>query len=383
MLLHRSHPGLRAIALFLAVALASLCFLRAAADFDAISNQAAQARESGRLLDAVKLYRQAVELRPDWLEGLWYLGTLLYDADRHAEARDYFKKFVELSPENGPAWAFLGLCYFRTAEYEASLGSLDRARRLGLGESGQLVSVVRYHMAILLSHSGRFEDAIEALKEFALKNVRSPDILEAFGLCTLRMKWLPAEVPAERRELILKAGAAAYEAAAFRFEAAEDLFEKLIQDYPREPNVHYAFGAVLASIRGMQGLSRQEAMEQFEAELRIQPNHLPSLLQIALAHIEQGGFEEALPYVNRAIEADPNSFVARYALGQIQLAEGNLPEAIETLKQAVSLEPMSPEVRFTLARAYQKAGRDDDAARERAEFERLSKLKKATIQVLQ
>ncbi len=353
------------------------------ADFETISKQAGEAREAGRLTEAVDLYRQALSLRPDWLEGLWYSGTLLYDADRHAEARDAFERFVKLSPDNGPAWAFLGLCYFHTAEYDPALSSLQKARKLGVGQQGQLASVVRYHMVILLNHAGRFEDAFEALREFALKNLRSPSIIEAFGLSALRKKWLPAEVPAEKRELVLQTGGAAYEAAAYRFKPAEDLFQKLIEEYPDEPNVHYAFGVALTEMRGLQGLSKQDAMDQFEAELKVSPNHLPSLLQLSLGYIDLGRFEDALPYAEQAIQVDPSSFIAYYALGQIRMEQGDLDQAIDALKRSAELSPASPEVHFTLGRAYRKAGRKDDAARERAEFDRLSKLKKESIEILQ
>ncbi len=352
-------------------------------DFETVSRQAAEAREAGRLIDAVKLYRQAVELRPEWLEGLWYLGTLLYDGDRHAEARDYFERLVELAPENGLGWAFLGLCDFRTGEYDSALSSLRKARSIGVGQNAQLEVVVRYHLAILLSHKGRFEDALEALKAFAINDIRTPDIIEAFGLASLRMNWLPTEVPPKRRELILEAGTAAYEAAAYHFDAAEKAYQKLVEQYPEEPIVHYAFGAALSAMRGLQGHSRDDAMGQFEAELKVSPNHLPSLLQLAMGYIELGRFDEALPYAEQALQIDPSSFVAYYALGQIRFEEGQLPEALDALKKAAELDPMSPEVRFTLARAYQKAGMKDEAARERAEFERLSKLKKESMQILQ
>ena len=44
------------------------------------------------------------------------------------------------------------------------------------------------------------------------------------------------------------------------------------------------------------------------------------------------------------------------------------------LELGVKLAPESPGLHFTLARAYQRAGRLDDAARARAEFTRLDRL---------
>src|ERR1700756_3107908 len=77
-------------------------------NFEAVAQAASAAREAGRVDEALRDYSQAVALRPDWAEGWWYLGTMLYDQDHYAEAIAPLKKLVELSPELGAAWAFLG-----------------------------------------------------------------------------------------------------------------------------------------------------------------------------------------------------------------------------------------------------------------------------------
>ena len=83
------------------------------AAFDALRRQAEEARAAGRVDEAVALYKRAVALQPSWTEGYWYLGTIYYDRDRHAECRDAFTRVVQRQPENGAAWAFRGLCEFR------------------------------------------------------------------------------------------------------------------------------------------------------------------------------------------------------------------------------------------------------------------------------
>jgi hypothetical protein len=91
------------------------------AQFDRLSKQATTAREQNNLEDAVKLYRQALKLKPEWKEGWWYLSTLLYDKDQYPEARDGFRKFTALDPKVGPGFALLGLCEFQTKEFPQAL----------------------------------------------------------------------------------------------------------------------------------------------------------------------------------------------------------------------------------------------------------------------
>jgi thioredoxin-like negative regulator of GroEL len=52
---------------------------------------------------------------------------------------------------------------------------------------------------------------------------------------------------------------------------------------------------------------------------------------------------------------------------------GELEPGIVELEAAARLAPESPEVHFALARAYTKAGRAEDAARERDTFARLDR----------
>ena len=80
------------------------------------------------------------------------------------------------------------------------------------------------------------------------------------------------------------------------------------------------------------------------------------------------------PRSAQAVAAAPNAFAARKALGQALLDTGDVEGAIRELELGIKLAPQSPGLHFTLAKAYQRAGRLDDAARERAEFTRLDRL---------
>ena len=134
---------------------------------DDLAQKAGAAREAGRLQEAIGLYRQSVKNHPDWLEGWWYLGTLLYDRDLYAEGKDAFRQVVALDPKNGTALAMLSLCEFGVKEYEQSLADMEEARHLGMASSIEFMSVARYHDGILLTRFGRFREANQALQYLA------------------------------------------------------------------------------------------------------------------------------------------------------------------------------------------------------------------------
>jgi len=341
-----------------------------ARSFDEIARRAAETKEAGRFEEAIQHYRQALKLKPTWLEGRFILGTLLYDNDRFEEARDEFRTLVQAEPKNGLMLALKGLSEFHLRNYERALKELQAARGLGIA-SPEVMSAASYHVAILLNRFEQFEAAIDILRDFALQQKDTQGVIEAFGLSVLRMPFLPSEAPPDRREMILMAGRAGFHQSKGRSSAfARQAFEELASRYASAPNVHYAYGVYLVPEQP------EAALEEFRRELRSSPNHVHAMLQIAYELMKQGKYADARPHAEKARELAPNLFAAHYAIGRVFLETGELEPAIQAFETGVKLAPDSPEVRFSLARAYSRAGRTEDAARERAEFVRLDKARR-------
>jgi tetratricopeptide (TPR) repeat protein len=334
--------------------------------FDALRRQADEARAAGRVDEAVALYKRAVALQPSWTEGYWYLGTISYDRDRHAECRDAFARVVQRQSENGAAWAFRGLCEFRLKQYRAALDHLNRARQAGVGDDPAFDAIVAYHRAILLARFGQFERAFDVDVNLVRGGNTMPAMLDAIGIAMLRLPLLPDDVPPEQRDLVRLTGRAGAFAIARMAEEARKAYEELLTSYPDTPGVHFLYGNFLFTQE-----RPDAALEQFRMEIARSPNHVPARLQLALELVKRGDLDAAKPYATEAARLAPGNFVARRLLGQIKLQAGDASGAIAELEAARSLEPSSPSVRFHLARAYQRAGRPADAKRERAEFTRL------------
>lgn len=339
--------------------------------FDQLAREAAAARDQGRLDEALDLYAEALKQRPSWSEGWWYRATILYDLDRYDEARDAFRRVLTSQPTNAAALALKGLCEFQLRNYEKALVDLQKGRGLGLEGHQELSSVTAYHIAILLARFEQFETAFDALIPFALEGSDRPSIIEAFGITMLRLPFLPAELPPDRREVVLMAGRAGFHMAGRRKAAARKAFDELVARYPEVPNVHYGLGIFLL------GEEPDGALEEFRRELKISPAHAPARLQMAFEYIKRGDYATARPLAEEAVELAPGQFAGRNALGRILLELGETSQAIDQLEAGVKLAPESPEMRFALARAYSRARRSADAERERAEFLRLDRAYKA------
>jgi tetratricopeptide (TPR) repeat protein len=343
-----------------------------AVEFETLVEQATAARKAEHWEEAIALYAKAVKLRPKYVEGYWYQGTAYYTLQKFAECRDRFAEVVKLAPQNGAAFAFLGLCEYGLKEYDKSLPHLLQSRTLGVGDTGDLGSVARYHAASIMIRIGEFEQALQTLGEYASDGDDNPRVIEAMGVATLRIAVFPDELTDERRPMVLMAGRASYQMATRNTAAAGKSFEALALRYPETPNVHYAYGVYLLTEQP------DKAIDEFKKELELQPGHPQSLMQIAFEYLNRGDAPAALPWAKQAVQAAPDDFAAHKVVGQALLDTGDVDGAIAELQRGVKLAPESPSLRFQLARAYQKAGRLDEANKEREEFTRLDRLARTT-----
>jgi protein O-GlcNAc transferase len=335
------------------------------ASFEDLAQRAAAAREEERFEEAMELYGEALERKPAWIEGHWALGTLLYDADRYAEASEHFGAVVAGDPDNSLALALFGLCAAQAGDHEDALAALMKARALGVSNA-EVGPVVDYQAALLLNQAGDPDGAMEILRPFAMNGDDSPPVIQAFGLTLLRLPLLPGEIPDEKKEMVLLAGRAGYHMARARRTSIGRLaVEELVSRYPAEPNVNFALGMYLLQD------DPEAALAALRRELAVSPDHHVAMIQIAFAELKRGRGADALPLARRAAEIAPNVPAAHLALGRSLLAVGDNEQAVKAMETAVDLAPENPRLHFALAQAYQRAGRSEDAAREKEEFLRL------------
>ena len=348
--------------------MASVCGFAQSESFDQIARKADAAREHDQLDEAAKLYQRALRLKPAWTDGWWSLGTIYYDSDKHAECVAAFTRFVSLKPEVGPAHALLGLCEFGRGDYDAALHHLFEAQHYGFAGDPHMREVSLYHTALALILKRQFEKALEQLAMLVAASPPGPLVKTAAGLAALRKPFLPERLAEADRALVSETGDAVTLQLTRHTEDAARAFEALLAAHAREPELHYAYGAMLLGSDPAKGLSL------LSQELEISPGHVPALASIALEYLKENDPAAARPYAEKAAHYGPSDFVARMAFGRVLLELNDVPAAITELEAAAKLAPDSPQVHFSLASAYARAGRAADAAVERKEFLRLQKL---------
>ncbi len=194
------------------------------------------------------------------------------------------RKATALDPDKGTAWGFLGLAEFELGESDQALADIKKGEALGFGGNRDFETAARVDAALLLIRATAFDEAaIGQLRPLLVQyQADSPAVIEALGLCALAIPRLPSELPASKRAVVNLAGKALWANMSKRPTEAATGFRELLERYPREPGVHYAYGMYLMDN------DQRGALVEFEKEIEADPSFWPALLFSAMLEAQAG-----------------------------------------------------------------------------------------------
>ncbi|RIK80376.1 MAG: hypothetical protein DCC68_11125 [Planctomycetota bacterium] len=138
---------------------------------------------------------------------------------------------------------------------------------------------------------------------------------------------------------------------------AEPVLAQALKEHSGNADLLFS-AAVLRTVQGRP----LDAITLFEAVVKVAPNHLLALNNLATLLAEQPHRQkDALRYIEQAISVAGRKPALLDTQGTIHLMDGNLDAAVKCLEEAVESEAVDPRYAFHLAAAYAKAGRQDDA----------------------
>jgi tetratricopeptide (TPR) repeat protein len=141
---------------------------------------------------------------------------------------------------------------------------------------------------------------------------------------------------------------------------ARESFEratKLQAGYPETlPNAWNNLGLIATQ----QGRA-EEAVGYFQEALRLSPDHLIALDNLANAYRQQKRWDEARNVLQRALAVHPQDPQANYSLGMVYAQTNDTDRAYDYLQKALQFRPGYPEALNNLGVLYLRTGRRDQA----------------------
>ncbi len=143
-------------------------------------------------------------------------------------------------------------------------------------------------------------------------------------------------------------------------------YEAVLGQGPARRGIHFRIGRVLLSKQPMTPDQMDRAKTEFEAELKIDPEHAGANFVLGEMTRREDKFDEAIAYFTKAAQFDAGNAEAFLGLGRSLVAAERYKEAIPPLEIAVKLQPDNPQTHYQLAIAYGREGRKEESAREAA-----------------
>lgn len=255
---------------------------------------------------AIPLWQRVLAITPDDPDALIGLGEILMKQGKLDEALSFFNKVIVKDDKNAQAIYLAGKTIAQNRPVDA-IPYLERAALLSDSPEAW------YDLGLVRMFANEWRLAGQALTQ-ALK--LAPDDYRVYfelGKVHFEMK---------------------------RYDDAIEHFDEALNLKPppaAKTTIRFHFGLV----REAQG-NDAKAADEYRQALKLDPNHVPSMLNLATLHLQEKRMEPAKELLDRALEIAPQNAIARFNLGKLLLAQGKAEAGKKELKVLLALPENDP-----------------------------------------
>ena len=291
------------------------------------------------------------------------LAQAQFANDDKSAALETYSKLAAASPESVPVQLRIAGIQMAMKDVTAAAESLKKALSIQPGNLEAQLS-----LASLEASRGDFEQALLIAKQIQKKDPKSAVGYELEGNLLLQQKKPDLAALAFERAiaispngtLLVKLHASLSQMG--NTQSADSRLSRWIKDHPEDAAVRMYQAAL-----NIDNKQNQAAIEQYQAILRLAPDYLPALNNMASLY-QEGKNPLALQYAEKAYKVAPDNPAVQDTLGWILVEQGDTKRGIDLLRKASTTVPASAEIHYHLALGLIKAG---DKVQARKELEQV------------
>lgn len=311
-----------------------------------------------KLDDAAQALRSAIDVRPDWAEAHFLLGTALRLTGQRSAARTELARALEIDASLLEARRVL-------AEVHADLGEHEYAVEEGRRylQKKPDAHETRVRVAQSLVFLGRLDEALKEVNEIP-ESARDETVDFALG----RIYTAKGE-NAKARDLLLKAlekrpnhpdilrGLLQIEEKMGQTEESLARIQKALAEKPDDPKLQQ-LAAVVALAQGRV----DDATKALERAIELAPDDMTSYQQLADLYVRTGRTSQTIEIYEKALERKPDQPRIHHFLGVLYEYGGKPDVAVTHYEEAIKLSPDLAESKNNLAYLYAESGKNLDRA---------------------
>jgi tetratricopeptide (TPR) repeat protein len=276
-----------------------------------------------KLDDAIQALRSAIDVRPDWAEAHFLLGTALRLTGQRSAARTELARALEIDASLIEARRVL-------AEVHADLGEHEYAVEEGRRYLEQKPDAVetRVRVAQSLVLLGRLDEALAEVNK----------------------------IPEEKRDETVQFALGRIYTAKGDNQKARDLLLKALEKRPNHPDILRG----LLQIEEKMG-KREESLARIQKAVADKPDDAKLQQLASVVALAQGHVDDATKALERAIEIAPDDMTSYQQLADLYVRTGRTSQTIEIYEKALERQPNQPRIHHFLGVLYEYGGKPDQA----------------------
>jgi tetratricopeptide (TPR) repeat protein len=327
----------------------------------------------GNYSDAEGAFEKLSELDPNVAEIHANLGAIYFQERKYDQAIPALRQAIKLKPSLSKAGTLLAISLSETGHYKDALVELEK----GFSHSTDPQVKRMCGLQLLRAYSGlqRDEKAVQTALEL---NRLFPDDAEVlyhtgriygnFAYLTMQKLGDVAPDSVWRNE----AAGEAYQSEGAYVQAIT-AYQRVLEANPQQPGIHFRIGRTLQA-RANSTHSQEDlaaATKEFMLELETDPRNANAAYEIAEINRTGGDLPTAEKYFKIALHYYPDFQEAQLGLGATLLSSDKPDEALPYLQKAVELNPGDEVGWYRLAQVEKKLGNTEAQRRDLAEYKRL------------
>ena len=310
------------------------------------------------LEEAIQGLRSAIDVRPDWAEAHFLLGTALRMTGQRAAARTELARALEINASLVEARRVLADVHADLGEHEYAV---EEGRRYLQANPG--ANLTRIRVAQGLINLGRVEEAkgeVESIPE----DERDESVQFAIGRIHHQMgdydtahRYLLSALEAQPEHPEILSSLLATEERLGKSDDGIARIRKAVADNPDNSALQRLAGAVSFA----QG-SPEQAIAAFERAIEIDPTDMTAYRNLADVYARTGRTQQIIETYEKALEQRPDQPRIHHFLGVLHEMGGRTDVAVDHYEKAIRFAPDLAESKNNLAYIYAESGDKLDRA---------------------
>jgi tetratricopeptide (TPR) repeat protein/2-polyprenyl-3-methyl-5-hydroxy-6-metoxy-1,4-benzoquinol methylase len=276
--------------------------------------------KAGNLQQAEYILREILNVQPDNVHVLHFIGAICYQLDNYDASIEYIKKALQIIPTNAEAYYTMGNAFRKKWQLDEAITCYQKALQFNPGSYE-----AHHNLGIVLMEKKQIDEAILSFRNALQLNPNLHDAHYTLGIAFQEKGQHDEAIKHYQQAIQLNPND--YEAydnlgTAFQdtgqFDEAIICYQKAIELNPNLYDAYNNMGIVFQE-KGESG----EAIKYFQQALQLNPNFAKTYNNIGIALHSQGQLDEALRFYEKALLLNPDYADAHLNISHALLLLGN------------------------------------------------------------